>query len=232
MNHFSGQPVFQYFFYAIIFSVFAAIAIYGFYSSRKRRLALAQWALENNLTYSDEKNYEFNLRYPTFDCLNRGDSQYAYNIMTGAVAGRVFTGCDYHYATGSGKNRSHHHFSLVIVKSSILLEPLLIRPENILDKFAELVGFNDIDFESAEFNKKFYVKAPNKKWAYDIIHPRMMEFLLTSPVFSLQFDLLSVIVYRDCLFSPADFTAAVEFINGFFDLIPDYVIQNQKIRST
>jgi hypothetical protein len=232
MNNLSDQQSLKFIFYAIIFGIAAMVAIYGFYTSRKRRLELAQWALKNDLTFSTEKNYDFNLRYPAFDCLKKGDSQYACNIMTGAIAGRVFTGCDYHYATGSGKNRHHHHFSLIIVKSPILLEPLFIRPENFMDKLAGLVGFDDIDFESAEFNKKFYVKSPNKKWAYDIIHPRMMEFLLTSPVFSIQFDFLSVIVYRDSLFSTADFTSAVEFINGFFDLIPEYVIANQKIRST
>ncbi len=232
MENFFFKPENQYFFYIIIFGVFAAAAIYGIFASRKRRLELAQWALKNDLTFSSEHDSSFGLRYSSFDCLNRGDSRYAYNVMTGAIAGRIFTGCDYHYATGSGKHRHHYNFSLIIVQSPILLEPLFIRPENIFDKFTELVGFNDIDFESAEFSKKFYVKAPNKKWAYDIIHPRMMEFLLAVPVFSIQFDFLSVIVYRDRLFSPAEFTAGVEFINGFFDLIPDYVIQNQKIRST
>jgi hypothetical protein len=150
--------------------------------------------------------------------------------MTGGLAGRVFLGCDYHYATGSGKNRQHHNFSLVIVKSPVLLEPLFIRPENFLDKLAEFAGFNDIDFESAEFNKKFYVKAPNKKWAYDIISPNMMEFLMQSPVFSIQFDLLSVIVYRDRRFSTVDFEAAVDFINGVFERIPEYVIRDNELR--
>ena len=226
------KSVLEYLFYGIVLTLVVISAVYGLYASRRRRLALAQWALKNDLTFSDENDEDFCSQYPAFNCLNRGDSRYAYNIMTGAVAGRVFLGCDYHYATGSGKSRSHHHFSLIIVKSPILLEPLFIRPENFMDKLAGLVGFNDINFESAEFNKKFYVKAQNKKWAYDIIHPRMMEFLLASPVFSIQFDFLSIIVYRDRLFSAADFTSAVEFINGFFDLIPDYVIQNQKIRST
>ena len=232
MDNLIDKLVLPYFIYAIIFSVIVAAAIYGILASRKRRLELAQWALKNELTFSNERDRHFGLRYSAFDCLNRGDSRYAYNVMKGAIAGRVFTGCDYHYATGSGKHRHHYNFSLVIVKSPILLEKLFIRPENIFDKFTELVGFNDIDFESAEFSKKFYVKAPNKKWAYDIIHPRMMEYLLASPVFTIQFDFLSVIVYRDRLFSPAEFTSSVEFINGFFDLIPDYVIQNQKIRST
>ena len=59
----------------------------------------------------------------------------------------------------------------------------------------------------------------------------MMEFLLASPEFSIQFDLLSVIVYRNTTFSPKDFDDAANLINGIFERIPDYVIQNQKLRS-
>ena len=205
--------------------------IYGVYASGKRRKELAGWALSKGLLFSPGKDSFFDSKYPNVNCLQKGDSRYACNIMQGALAGREFIGCDYHYATGSGKSRQEHNISLVIAQSPFLLEPLFIRPENFLDKFAEFAGFNDIDFESAEFSKKFYVKSPDKKWAYDIIHPRMMEFLLASPMFSMQFDLLSVIVYRDNTFSPADFDAAADLVNGIFERIPDYVIQNQRIRS-
>ena len=205
--------------------------IYSVYASGKRRKELAGWAMSKGLAFCPGNDRSFDSKYPNVNCLQKGDSRYACNIMTGTLTGREFLGCDYHYATGSGKSRQEHNISLVIVKSPILLEPLFIRPENFFDKFAEFVGFNDIDFESAEFSKKFYVKSSDKKWAYDIIHPRMMEFLLASPMFSIQFDLLSVIVYRDNTFSPADFDAAADLVNGIFERIPDYVIQNQRIRS-
>jgi hypothetical protein len=216
---------------AILFLVILGFSIiYGKYVYGRRRKELAKWAMSRGLTFNPESDRFFNDKYLNFGCLQRGGDRYAYNIMTGTLTGREFLGCDYHYATGSGNGRQEHFFSLVIIKSPILLEPLFIRPENFFDKFAEFVGFNDIDFESAEFSKKFYVKSPDKKWAYDIIHPQMMEFLLASPMFSIQFDLLSVIVYRNTRFSPAEFEDAATLVNGIFERIPDYVIQNQKIR--
>jgi len=205
--------------------------IYSIYAPGKRRKELAGWALSKGILFSPGDDRSFGSKYPNVNCLQKGDSRYACNVMTGTLAGRKFLGCDYHYVTGSGKSRQEHDISLVIVKSSILLEPLIIRPENFFDKFAEFAGFNDIDFESAEFSKKFYVKSPNKKWAYDIIHPRMMEFLLASPMFSIQFDLLSIIAYCDTTFSPAEFEDAANLVNGIFERIPDYVVQNQRIRS-
>lgn len=215
----------------LVLLIAAGVLIYKIYLSGRRRKELAEWAFRNDLAFSAAKNKSFASRYPAFKCLRRGHTRYAYNIMTGAIAGRVFLGCDYHYATGSGKNRHDHLFSLVIVKSPILLEPLFVRREKLLDKFADFVGFDDIDFESAEFSRKFFVKSPNKKWAYDIIHPQMMEFLLSMPEFSFQFDSLSVIIYRDWTFSTTDFEAAVYFANGIFERIPEYVMQNQKLPS-
>jgi hypothetical protein len=214
----------------VILVVIAVLVIYRFFASYKRRKELADWALSKNLFFIAGKDRDFDSKYPGFDCLQKGHDRYACNIMQGNLTGREFLGCDYHYVTGYGRSSREYNISLAIVKSPILLKSLLIRPENLLDKFAEFVGFNDIDFESAEFSKKFYVKSPDKKWAYDIIHPRTMEFLLSSPRFSIQFDLLSVIIYRDSTFSTADFEAAVYLINGIFERIPDYVIQNQKLR--
>ncbi len=219
----------------LLFILFALLVvgfiIYGFYASNKRRKELAEWALGKGLTFTTGNDHAFDSRFPNFNCLRNGHDQYAYNIMQGVLDGREFIGCDYHYETGSGKNNTQHHFSLIITKSPILLKPLLIRPENILDKIAEFAGFNDIDFESAEFSRKFYVKSSDKKWAYDIIHQQTMEYLLASPAFSIQFDSLFAIVYRDRKFSTADFDAAASLINGVFERIPEYVIQNQKLHS-
>lgn len=214
----------------IAIAVIASIA-YGIYVSGRRRKELAEWALSKDLTFIAGKRGSFDSEYPGFDCLQKGHSRYACNLMYGAIAGRIFLGCDYHYVTGSGRSSTPHDISLIIVKSPILLKSLLIRPETFADKLAALAGFDDINFESAEFSRKFFVKAPNKKWAYDIIHQRMMEFLLSMPQFAIQFETLSVIVYRESRFSPEDFEAAIYLVNGIFERIPDYVTQNQKLRS-
>jgi hypothetical protein len=216
--------------FAVVIVLVALVLLSGIYFSYKRRKDIAEWAMSKGLTYDGDKDRSFDSKYSNFKCLQMGDSRYANNIMTGLMSGRKFLGCDFHYATGSGKSRQQHCFSLVIIKSPIPLEPLFIRPENFMDKVAELAGFNDIDFESAEFSKKFYVMASDKKWAYDIIHPRMMEYLLASPKYSIQFETLSIIVYRDTTFSTGDFEGAAEVANGIFERIPDYVIQNQKLR--
>ncbi|MGW6280268.1 DUF3137 domain-containing protein [Kribbella sp. NPDC055071] len=82
-----------------------------------------------------------------------------------------------------------------------------------------------ITFESQQFNEKFSVRAQDQKYAYDVIHPRQMEYLMAS--------------------SPAEFSIAGEwawfsagvhnhptiahhslFLRGFLARIPRFVWRN------
>jgi hypothetical protein len=215
-------------FFVIVAFVVIAIIACGWYAANQRRKELLAWAQGKGLQFTFDKYYDLEDRFPAFSCLDQGSNRYAYNVISGTLAGRKFLGFDYHYTTGSGKNRHDHHFSAIILQSSILLKPLFIRPENFLDKVTEFAGFNDIDFESAEFSRKFYVKSPDKRWAYDVIHPQMMEFLLASPVFTIQFDLTNIMACRNSTFSVSDYDSAVSVIDGMLERLPDYLIKQQQ----
>jgi hypothetical protein len=220
---------------ALIFVLIAAIgiiiAIASYVAAARRRQALEEMALANGWTFHRSSDYTLDRRYPFFPCLRNGDNRYAYHKMTGSYNGYEFIGFDYHYQTYShsrhGRQTHHHHFSAVILRSRIPLKYLYIRPENFLDRITEFVGIDDIDFESAEFSRRFYVKANDRRWAYDVIHQRTMEFLLSQPVFSIQFGPTDVIAWRGKLFQPADFPAAAEVISGILERLPDYLVKQQ-----
>jgi hypothetical protein len=221
------------FFIVLFIALFVILAIYGARAAAKRQKELTAWAAANRLRFSEDHDADMDSRFPDFDCLGTGKDRYAYNIMDGEWEGRPFLGFDYHYETESkdskGKTTTHHHnFSAVILRSAVPLKPLLIRPEGFFDKLAEFVGFDDIDFESAEFSRKFYVKSPDRKWAYDVIHQRAMEFLLARPRFTIQFDRAHVIAYNGSVFGATDFESAVRVSQGILDLFPEYLVQQQK----
>ena len=199
---------------AIAFVIVAAIG------AVKRRKELAAWAQQKGLQFDPADDSSFDERFNEFDCLKQGHSRYAYNVMTGTISTMPICAFDYHYVTGSGKNRQTHRFSAVIIKPIFLLGPLFIRHENFLDKITEFVGYDDIDFESTEFSRKFYVKSPDRKWAYDVITPATMEFLLASPQFTIQFDTKQIIAYRNNCFSVSDFEDALQLIMGIIERIP------------
>jgi hypothetical protein len=216
----------------IILIAIAVVAAIGFsiYSNYKRKKDLMAWAAANGLSYTDSRDGGFEDRYPNFSCLRQGSNRYAHNIMRGQWQGRDIEAFDYHYETHSTNSKGHrqthhHHFSCVVLTSDVPLKPLMIRPEGFFDKITEFVGFDDIDFESAEFSRKFFVKAPDRRWAFDVIHTRMMEFLLAHPGNYIEFDTNCVLAWRKRRFSPVEYTAAADLINGMYERFPDYLLE-------
>ena len=216
----------------IVFGILlvVGVAILGALQARKRRDALAAWAAEQGLNFAPADMRGLDDRFPAFDCLQTGDNRYAYNIARGLWHQRSALTFDYHYETHStdskGHRTTHHHaFSAIIVGSSVPLKPLLIRPEGFFDRVKSFFGFEDINFESAEFSRKFYVQSPDRKWAYDVLHQRAMEFLLVSPVFSLKFDTQCVMAWRGATFKPEEFTQALTLVRGLLEQFPGYVVK-------
>jgi len=218
---------------AVILIVVVIVAIiYGHYAAKKRREALRAWAQSRSLRFDQTRDHSVEDIFPQFNCLHEGSNRYAENRMFGHYSGREFLGFDYHYETHSTDSKGrrqthHHHFSAVILGSKVPLKPLFIRPEGFFDKVKEFFGFDDIDFESAEFSRKFYVKARDRRWAYDVIHQRTMEFLLGSPEFTIEFGAGRVIAYRSGRFGATEFEQAAEVICGILDRLPDYLVRQQ-----
>lgn len=218
----------------LIIVVVLVVVGFGIYSSFRRRKEMIVWSSRNGLSFDPRHDYSMDSRFAEFTCLDRGHSRYAYNIMRGLWSEPgdeddplPICAFDYHYVTGSGKNRTTHRFSAVIVESPIPLKGLFIRPEGFFDKVSEFFGADDIDFESAEFSREFYVKSLDKRWAYDVIHQRMMEYLLRVPRFHVQFSRTHVIAWRSRCFSVADFGTAVRLIRGMLKRLPDYLVRRQ-----
>ncbi len=202
-------------------------------ASAKRREQLATWARSNGLNFTPGKDYDMGDRFSHFACLRRGSNRYAHNITSGKVGHRPLIAFDYHYETESHDDKgnsstTNHHFSAVVVISDFRLKPLFIRPEGFFDKIKEFFGVDDINFESAEFSRKFHVTASDKKWAYDVIHQRTMEFLLSQPMFSIQFDTDCIIAWRDQTFDIPEFQQAIDVVIGILDRLPDYLVRQQR----
>jgi hypothetical protein len=225
------------FFVLIIVVAIAAAIGFAIWNSRmkdKRRKELAGWAQVNGLKFLPDRDNSIWLRYQLFKCLQRGDNRYAYNIMVGTSGTRVMSAFDYHYETHStnskGQRQTHHHYlSALVVDAGLPLKPLFIRPEGLLDKVTEFVGIEDIDFESAEFSQKFFVKSPDRRWAYDVLHQKTMELMLAYPRFHIDFQGTQVMAYYDNkTFSLGEFGSALKVVTGILDYLPPGVVEELK----
>ena len=219
--------------FILIAALVIAASIFSWIQARKRREALAGWALLKGLAFLEGRDDSYEDQFPDFKALKAGEGdRYAYNIISGDYRGRPLRAFDYHYITTSTDDKghrttNHHQFSAVIVNSLIPLKPLHIRPEGFFDHIAAAFGFEDINFESAAFSRQYKVTAPDRKWAYDVLHPRAIEFLLAVPPFSLQFDTGAVMFWNNKTWSVAEVEAAADTVNGLLDLLPDYLKEQQ-----
>ena len=226
----------------LVFLLLAALAIVGGYFSfqaRQQRIAeLSQFAAARGWTFTAAEDYSHDERYGHFSSFASGRNGYAYNTITGAL--QIGDGQwpvqlgDFHYETTStssdGKGNTttktdHHYLSYLIVETPHLGAPeLFIRREGFFDKIAGFLGFDDIDFESAEFSDRFIVKSPDKRFAYDVIHPRMMEFLLDGkpPTIDLQRGQCCLSIGDHC-WSPAEFEETLAWATAFFERWPRHV---------
>ena len=161
------------------------IAIFGARAARERRDALAAWASSRSWSFDPGDDSIHDDEFPQFDVFRRGSQRRAFNSMRGVVTigDRPFPiKCgDYRYTVSSGKNSTTYRFSYIVLTLPFPNVPGLdIRRENLLDRVAGALGFQDINFESEEFSRRFFVKCSDRRAAYDIISPKMMEFLMAS----------------------------------------------------
>lgn len=205
----------------------------GIYQAHKRKKELTKWADDNGMTFDAGSNYEFGDQYPNFSCLQQGSNRCAYNSMEGDWHGRRFQGFDYYYETYSTDSKGNrqtnkHYFSAVLLTSEIPLKPLTIRPSNFFDKVTQFMGFDDINFESAEFSRKFHVSGPDRRWAHDVLHARAMEYLLGREMMTIEFGDDAVLVHNGSTFAAEQFGTAAETARGLLDQLPEYLKQNQR----
>ncbi|MCC6491449.1 MAG: hypothetical protein IT424_00325 [Pirellulales bacterium] len=219
----------------IAIALLAILLGYFGYRAQQQRLAeLQQLASRRGWQWDPASDYSHDERFGHFSVFNCGSSRYAYNTLRGSLdvdgqAWPVQAG-DYHYQTTShdGKQTTTHthRLSYVLVRLPYLSTPeLFFRKENFFDRIAEFIGFDDIDFESAEFSRRFIVKSRDKRFAYDVIHPRMMEFLLAGqpPAFELARGYACLTRGERC-WKPEEFQSTLDWAVEFFNLWPRHLI--------
>ncbi|MEQ8208797.1 MAG: hypothetical protein RH917_03115 [Lacipirellulaceae bacterium] len=214
--------------------IFGVLGYYSHQAAKKRRAALSQLADSLGWVYTQARDHGHDERFAQFDLFRRGSNRFAYNTLVGQIETPLGLQSaqmgDYHYATRStdskGKSKTtHHHRSYLVVEIPLSGVPsLTIRPEHFFDRVGSFFGFDDIDFESAEFSDKFHVKSQDKRFAYDLVHPRMMEFLLNrrGPIIDVQQGWLCI--QEGGIWKPEEFLTHLQWSQEFFSLWPQHLI--------
>ena len=95
--------------------------------------------------------------------------------------------------------------------------------ENIFSKIAQAVGYDDIDFESHEFSRKFCVRSKNKKFAYDVCNARMIEYLLSNTNLSIEIEERALAISFNSRLAPDKIEPNLNRLITIRSLLPDYL---------
>lgn len=151
--------------------------------AKKRREALLAFARQNGLQYSRED--PFGLLGSPFPLLHQGDGRGCENVLSGVWQGLPVKEADYWYYTESTDSEGHttkdyHYFSIAIADLPCSIPEVAIEKEGVLGHLADHLGFQDIQFESEDFNRAFRVKGRDAQFAYKLVDARMMQWLLAT----------------------------------------------------
>jgi len=211
-----------------VIALIVVLGILGYLSARKRREAMSALASRLGLSFNPAKDRELARRYRFLDKLRSGSNRYAFNILSGNYEGHDVTLFDYHYETHStdskGHRRTHHHyFSFFILHSSASFPELVIGKEGFFSKVAQALGYDDIDFESHEFSRKFCVRSKDKKFAYDVCNGRMIEYLLSNSDLSIEIERDALAISFSRRLSPEHIEPNLNRLITVRSLMPEYL---------
>jgi hypothetical protein len=227
--------------FALFVIITGAAAVFGILQQRKRREHLFAWARENGWTLEQARRN--NTAYP-FSLFTHGHSRYSCNHARRSLEGLI-DGMDtpaeadlfeYHYAitTSDGKSSSttHFYYSCLALRCGVLLGEVSIRDEHIGDKLVAALGRNDIDFEDPDFSKRFYVTAPQRVEAFNLINHAVMRYMVQSAGKGLAIHTIGdlMFVYVIGRASRERYQRLIDFAAGFLQQLPRTLVNAERAR--
>jgi hypothetical protein len=227
----------------LIYFAFRHAAIYG----DPREKELTALAAELGLKFVYECNYPLTPAPHYLPFMAAEGSREAEDIMLGRIGDIDVTMCELsailsrgtaplgNVAPGTGKvrkvldsmeaeerNRPGSMFT-VVLGSALHYQNLIIWPESIKGFLPESTGLTNVDFESSEFNRTFFVASDDKRFAFDVVHPRMMELLMTHPTWGVELAEHTLTAWTLDYLPPRKYGEGLEFAMSLQQLLPEYL---------
>ena len=214
---------------AIAILVVAAIVAIALRIWEKRRQeAFAKKAAKLGLHFNAERDYDLPERLHFLSRFDKGENRYAFNIMQGVYRGHPVRAFDYHYSItamdGRGRERTtHYYFSVFVLHQPVEFPELEISPQKLRHRIGQALGMESINFESVVFNNAFVVTSVNRRFAYDVCHPRMMAFLLQHQEISLEIEGHCIAICYNNRQKVAEVQPHLDVLVGIRELMPPHL---------
>jgi len=213
---------------ALFVGLFIGVVFVVIWLDRKRTEALANAAAALGLSFTPARDRQLARDYEYLRGLHEGENRYAFDVMTGSHRDRPVTLFDFHYETRSTDSKgnsstTNHYRHVVLLRLERSFPALVLSPEGLFSKIAQAFGYDDIDFESHEFSRRYCVRSPDKRFAYDFCNPAMIEFLLAESGASLELsgDVLAFV--REGRMEPEGIASELAFAGDIRERMPAYL---------
>ena len=103
---------------------------------------------------------------------------------------------------------------------------MIISHESRESRLAEALGESHIAFESVDFSRAFCVRSSNKKFAYDVCHPKMMEYLLANQDLTVEISRTGLAVLFEDWLRPEKVEFNLSRLIEIRKLLPEYLFTN------
>jgi hypothetical protein len=209
-----------------IMVIFAAGVLWlAHLEAERRRKMWAEIAARHGFVHHEGDPLRLREQNPGFALFQVGHSKRVLHTLEGERQGRPVVVFDYRYTTGSGKHQATHRRTGVLADLPFHAPRLRIRPEHLGDAFAAALGFDDIDFESDLFNRKYHVSSDDKRFAYDVCHPRLMEFLVAAEGHCWELNGRRLLFFSNRMkdFDAFELEHALLLLDGFLDRLPAHL---------
>lgn len=152
------------------------------------------------------------------------------HVLEGPYRGRDILAFEYTYKerTGSGEDSSEstYYFTVASLATPVARPRLEVVREGLGRRLLGLVGVRDLQLESEEFNRAFHIRAESDRFAYDILHPRMMEWLLADRralSVPFRFEGADLVTWRRGRIEPATVNALLDYLCDVMEHTPSFV---------
>jgi hypothetical protein len=212
----------------IFIGIFVLVAVIGIVRARRRRqraLELQQFAASNGWTYVAEDDSQCNRwqRAP----FNEGFDRRAKNVLFGRYRNHEMLAFDYTFKTrtqdSNGSSTQTHYYRVCAIALPTYLPLLEVSAENVLTRVAHVVGLQDIQFESEDFNRRYRVHGADQKFAYDVLSPRTIQSLMNLPVYQWRIDGTSIVSWATGSNNPVDLLGRLTALATVVDGVPQFV---------
>jgi hypothetical protein len=180
------------------------------------------------LRFDPAQNYVLADDYAFLPHLAQGGNRYAFNVLSGHYRQAEVLAFDYHYEiAGKGADHelssTHCYLTMVALLLSGYFPKLHIAPEGLLSRIAGLLDGEEIRFESAEFTRAFCVRCRDKRFAYDVCNPRVIDYLLVNRDLNIQIQNCTLALVPDTQWPAKQVETNLERLGEIRSRLPEYL---------